>query len=108
VLIEHEAVAEAAVVPAPDPVRLAVPKAYVVLAAGHQPGPETALAILRHCRQQLAPYQRVRRIEFAEVPKTVSGKIRRVELRAAESAGSDGDGRRPGEYREEDFPELRG
>ncbi|HVQ93990.1 MAG TPA: AMP-binding protein [Mycobacteriales bacterium] len=108
VLIEHEAVAEAAVVPAPDPVRLAVPKAYVVLAAGHQPGPETALAILRHCRQQLAPYQRVRRIEFAELPKTISGKIRRVELRAAESAGAEGDGRRPGEYREEDFPDLRG
>ena len=108
VLIEHEAVAEAAVVPAPDPVRLAVPKAYVVLAAGHQPGPETALAILRHCRQQLAPYQRVRRIEFAEQPKTISGKIRRVELRAAESAGAEGDGRRPGEYREEDFPDLRG
>jgi acetyl-CoA synthetase len=105
VLIEHEAVAEAAVVPAPDALRLAVPKAYVVLAAGHVPGPETALAILRHCRQQLAPYQRVRRIEFAELPKTISGKIRRVELRAAES---DADGRRPGEYREEDFPDLRG
>jgi acetyl-CoA synthetase len=97
VLIEHEAVAEAAVVPAPDPLRLAVPKAYVLLAAGHLPGPETALAILRHCRQQLAPYQRVRRIEFTELPKTISGKIRRVELRTAES-----------EYREEDFPELRG
>jgi acetyl-CoA synthetase len=105
VLIEHVAVAEAAVVPAPDPLRLAVPKAYVVLAAGHQPGPETALDILRHCRRQLAPYQRVRRIEFAELPKTISGKIRRVELRAAES---EADGRRPGEYREEDFPELRG
>ncbi|MEN3357249.1 MAG: acetyl-CoA synthetase [Mycobacteriales bacterium] len=105
VLIEHEAVAEAAVVPAPDPVRLAVPKAYVVLAAGYQPGPETALAILRYCRQQLAPYQRVRRIEFADLPKTISGKIRRVELRAAESGG---DGRRPGEFREEDFPDLRG
>jgi acetyl-CoA synthetase len=111
VLIEHEAVAEAAVVPAPDPVRLAVPKAYVVLAAGHQPGPETALAILRYCRQQMAPYQRVRRIEFAELPKTISGKIRRVELRTAESAAfaeSEGDGRRVGEYREEDFPDLRG
>jgi acetyl-CoA synthetase len=105
VLIEHEAVAEAAVVPAPDPLRLAVPKAYVVLATGHRPGPETALAILRHCRQQLPPYQRVRRIEFAELPKTISGKIRRVELRTAES---EMDGRRPGEFREEDFPELRG
>jgi acetyl-CoA synthetase len=104
VLIEHEAVAEAAVVPAPDPLRLAVPKAYVLLAAGHQPGPATALAILRHCRQQLPPYLRVRRIEFGELPKTVSGKIRRVELRTVES---EEDARRPGEYREEDFPELR-
>jgi acetyl-CoA synthetase len=104
VLIEHEAVAEAAVVPAPDALRLAVPKAYVVLAAGHQPGPETALAIFRYCRQHLAPYQRVRRIEFAELPKTISGKIRRVELRAAESGSTD---RRPAEFREEDFPELR-
>src|SRR5215475_5856880 len=65
VLIEHESVAEAAVVPSPDPVRLAVPKAYVVLAAGHEPTRDTALAILRHCREHLAPYQRVRRIEFA-------------------------------------------
>jgi acetyl-CoA synthetase len=104
VLIEHEAVAEAAVVPAPDPVRLAVPKAYVVLAAGYEPGPDTALAILRYCREQLAPFRRVRRIEFAELPKTISGKIRRVQLRTEESTG---DGRRPGEYREEDFPELR-
>jgi acetyl-CoA synthetase len=104
VLIEHAAVAEAAVVPAPDPLRLAVPKAYVLLAAGNEPSAETALAILRYCRRQLAPYQRVRRIEFADLPKTISGKIRRVELREAEAAG---DGRRPSEYREEDFPELR-
>jgi acetyl-CoA synthetase len=104
VLIEHDAVAEAAVVPAPDPLRLAVPKAYVLLAAGHQPGRETALSIFRYCRQQLAPYQRIRRLEFGELPKTISGKIRRVELRAAES---EVDNRRPAEFREEDFPELR-
>jgi acetyl-CoA synthetase len=103
VLIEHEAVAEAAIVPAPDPVRLAVPKAYVVLAAGHEPSRDTALAILRYCREQLAPFRRIRRIEFAELPKTISGKIRRVQLRTEESTA---DGRRPGEYREEDFPEL--
>jgi acetyl-CoA synthetase len=84
VLIEHEAVAEAAVVPSPDPLRLAVPKAYVVLAAGWEPTRETAVAILRHCRENLAPYKRIRRLEFAELPKTISGKIRRVELRAAE------------------------
>jgi acetyl-CoA synthetase len=98
VLIEHDAVAEAAVVPAPDPLRLAVPKAYVVLAAGWEPTAETANAIFRHCRENLAPYKRVRRIEFAELPKTISGKIRRVELRAREQA----DGPVPGsEFREE-------
>jgi acetyl-CoA synthetase len=102
VLIEHPAVAEAAVIPQPDPIRLAVPKAYVVLAAGHSPDRDTALSILRHCREQLAPYKRIRRVEFAELPKTISGKIRRVQLRGQEQAGS-----REGEYREEDFPELR-
>jgi acetyl-CoA synthetase len=91
VLIEHPAVAEAAVVPSPDPTRLAVPKAYVVLAAGHQPTAETAASILAYCREHLAPYKRIRRIEFAELPKTISGKIRRVELRGREVDGH-GDG----------------
>jgi acetyl-CoA synthetase len=102
VLLEHEAVAEAAVVPAPDPIRLSVPKAYVSLAAGHEATAETARAILAHCRTNLAPYKRVRRVEFAELPKTISGKIRRVELREME-----GDDRHPGEFRDEDFPDLR-
>ena len=110
VLIEHEAVAEAAVVPSPDPIRLAVPKAYVALASGRQPDAETALSILRHCRERLAPYQRIRRLEFAELPKTISGKIRRVELRARETElrpkGGQG-GQVPGEFAEDDFPELR-
>jgi acetyl-CoA synthetase len=97
VLIEHEAVAEAAVVPAPDPLRLAVPKAYVVLAAGWEPGAETAAAIFRHCREHLAPYKRVRRIEFAQLPKTISGKIRRVDLRDRERTGEP----RPAEFRED-------
>ncbi|MFD3994702.1 AMP-binding protein [Streptomyces sp. NPDC058583] len=90
-LLEHEAVAEAAVVPAPDPLRLAVPKAYVVLAAGWEPDAETAKALFAHSRAVLAPYKRVRRIEFAELPKTVSGKIRRVELRrlTAEGGGTE-------------------
>ncbi|GAA2488818.1 AMP-binding protein [Streptomyces gobitricini] len=87
-LLEHEAVAEAAVVPAPDPVRLAVPKAYVVLADGWEPGPETAKALFAHSRAVLAPYKRIRRVEFAELPKTVSGKIRRIELRERTAAGS--------------------
>ncbi|MGW2188678.1 AMP-binding protein [Streptomyces sp. NPDC001719] len=95
-LLEHEAVVEAAVVPAPDPLRLAVPKAYIVLAAGWEPGPGTAKALFAHSRATLAPYKRVRRLEFAELPKTVSGKIRRVELRERTARGG-GD-----EYREED------
>ncbi|HEX2901969.1 MAG TPA: AMP-binding protein [Jatrophihabitans sp.] len=85
VLIEHPAVAEAAVVPAPDPLRLSVPKAYVVLAAGHQPDAGTAQSILDYTRQHLAPYKRIRRLEFGELPKTISGKIRRVELRGREN-----------------------
>lgn len=108
VLIEHEAVAEAAVVPSPDPIRLAVPKAYVVLAAGHSPDAETARAILAFARENLAPYKRIRRLEFADLPKTISGKIRRVELRGREhEIHTDPEARIPGEYREEDFPDLR-
>jgi acetyl-CoA synthetase len=103
VLIEHPAVAEAAVVPAPDPVRLAVTKAYVSLAHGHEPSRATALSILQHGRAQLAPYKRIRRLEFAELPKTISGKIRRVDLRRLEEEAG---GRRETEFREEDFPEL--
>lgn len=107
VLIEHPAVAEAAVVPAPDPVRLAVPKAYIALAPGFEPTRETALAVLRHARENLAPFLRVRRIEFYELPKTISGKIRRVELRGRERELADGPVA-PGEWRDEDFPELKG
>jgi len=103
VLIEHPAVAEAAVVPAPDEIRLAVPKAYVVLAAGHSPDADTARSILAYCREHLAPYKRIRRLEFTELPKTISGKIRRVELREAEDArGATGD-RADGEFRDTDF-----
>lgn len=87
-LLEHEAVAEAAVVPAPDPLRLNVPKAYIVLAAGWEPGPDTAKLLFAHSRAVLSPYKRLRRIEFAELPKTVSGKIRRIELRERTAAGS--------------------
>ncbi len=110
VLIEHPAVAEAAVVPSPDPLRLAVPKAYVVLAAGHDPTPETALAILRYAREHLAPYKRIRRIEFAELPKTISGKIRRVELRGREldlhGPAANVTARGEQEFFEADFPDL--
>jgi acetyl-CoA synthetase len=102
VLIAHEAVAEAAVVPSPDPVRLAVPKAYVLLAAGYQPSGELAQSIMVFCRERVAPYKRIRRVEFGELPKTISGKIRRVELRGQETAPRDPI-RGVTEFWEEDF-----
>jgi acetyl-CoA synthetase len=108
VLIEHPAVAEAAVVPAPDPLRLAVPKAYVTLAAGHAPDRDTALSILRHAREHLAPFQRVRRLEFADLPKTISGKIRRVDLRRQETERADAAAPVTTEWRDDQFPELKG
>jgi len=118
VLIEHEFVAEAAVVPSPDPLRLAVPKAYVTLVAGAEPSGETALAIFAYTRERLAPYKRVRRLEFAELPKTISGKIRRVQLRAQENERLGGEAAPPApaaggvrgvtEFWEEDFPTLKG
>jgi acetyl-CoA synthetase len=85
VLIEYPAVAEAAVVPSPDSLRHAVPKAFVTLAAGFSPSRELASEILAYCRHKMAPYKRIRRIEFAPLPKTISGKIRRVDLRQAEA-----------------------
>jgi acetyl-CoA synthetase len=106
VLIEHPAVAEAAVVPSPDPMRLAVPKAFLALAAGHQPDRATALSIFRHCRASLAPFKRVRRLEFAELPKTISGKIRRVELRRAEASNQQSGKRAALEFWEDDFSEA--
>jgi acetyl-CoA synthetase len=107
VLIEHPAVAEAAVVPAPDPTRLAVPKAYVALAQGFSADRSTALSIFLHLKTNVAPFRRVRRIEFAELPKTISGKIRRVELRQTEQSLFKDGKRAPGEFREEDFSELK-
>jgi acetyl-CoA synthetase len=106
VLIEHPAVAEAAVVPSPDPIRLAVPKAYVLLAGGAAPGSaeqaaDLARDIMRFTRDRVPGYKRIRRVEFAELPKTISGKIRRVELRAQEEEGRDGRG--VTEFWEEDF-----
>ncbi len=102
ILIEHEAVAEAAVVPSPDPVRLAVPKAYILLAAGRSPSGELAQSIMAFCRERVAPYKRIRRLEFGDLPKTISGKIRRVELRAQES-GRPSSPRGTTEFWEEDF-----
>jgi acetyl-CoA synthetase len=103
ILIEHPAVAEAAVVPSPDPLRLAVPKAFLALAPNQKPDRDTALSIFRHCRSTLAPFKRVRRLEFAELPKTISGKIRRVELRRAEAANLEAGKRAALEFWEDDF-----
>jgi acetyl-CoA synthetase len=107
VLIEHPAVAEAAVVPSPDPLRLAVPKAYVVLAHGAAKDAATARSILEYVRGRVSPFKRIRRLEFADLPKTISGKIRRVELRSSENDRAAGSARRPHEFWEEDFPDLR-
>jgi len=101
VLIEHEAVAEAAVIPSPDPIRLAVPKAILALRAGFAPSPELARSILAFARMRLAPYKRIRIVEFGELPKTLSGKIRRVELRRRENARTPADVW-PLEFREAD------
>jgi len=107
VLLEHEQVAEAAVVPSPDPIRLAIPKAYVLLIAGAERSPETALSIFRHLHARLAPFKRIRKLELVtELPKTISGKIRRVQLRRLEHDNNRGDALRGLEFREEDFPEL--
>jgi acetyl-CoA synthetase len=108
ILIEHEAVAEAAVVPSPDPIRLAIPKAYVLLIAGVERSPETALSIFKHLHTRLAPFKRIRRLELVtELPKTISGKIRRVQLRRLEHDNNHQDSLRGREFREEDFPELQ-
>jgi acetyl-CoA synthetase len=106
-LVEHPDVAEAAVVPCPDPVRLSVPKAFLLLRGDAPPSRETALAVFRFVRERLAPYKRVRRLEFGELPKTISGKIRRVELRTLEIRRAAAGERGALEFREEEFPELR-
>jgi acetyl-CoA synthetase len=108
VLLEHDAVAEAAVVPTPDPIKLAIPKAYVSLVSGVEPTRETALSILRYVYGQLAPFKRIRRIELVtELPKTISGKIRRVQLRRLEMDDDRNNSLRGIEFREEDLPELK-
>lgn len=102
-LIEHPAVVEVAVVPSPDPLRLNVPKAFLILAPGYDGDADLAQALFAFVQGQLAPYKRVRRIEFvSELPKTISGKIRRVELRQRELT-LDAQGRRPLAFHEEDF-----
>jgi acetyl-CoA synthetase len=107
-LLEHDLVAEAAVVPTPDPIRLALPKAYVSLVPGVEPTRETALSIFQYVHSRLAPFKRIRRIELVtELPKTISGKIRRVQLRRLEHDDDRKDPLRGREFREEEFPELQ-
>ena len=107
VLIEHDAVAEAGVVPVADDIRLAVPKAYVSVCAGVEPSADTARSIFEHCNSRLAPFKRIRRIEFVkDLPKTISGKIRRVELRTQASREERPDAQDGQEYWEEEFRTL--
>jgi acetyl-CoA synthetase len=106
-LIVHSDIVECAVVPSPDPIRAAVPKAFVILRSGVEPSRETALSIFQHIRRVLPPFNRVRRIEFSDLPKTISGKIRRVELRHAEALNVKRGTRPTFEFREEDFSELQ-
>ncbi len=88
-LFEHPAVAESAVVASPDETRGEVVKAFVVLAAGHAPSDALVKALQDHVKATTAPYKYPRKIEFVEsLPKTVSGKIKRKELREAEWAGA--------------------
>ena len=105
-LIEHADVVECAVVPSPDPIRSAVPKAFVILRSDIEPSREVALSIFQHIRKVLPSYYRIRRIEFSDLPKTISGKIRRVDLRDCEAANVQCGARPALEFREEDFPEL--
>jgi acetyl-CoA synthetase len=108
VLVEHEAVTEIAIVPSPDPVRLAVPKAFMTLVTDRASNHDLARELFIFARERLAPYKRVRRIEFvAELPKTVSGKIRRVDLRRLEEARRGQNLRGEEEFFEEDFPDLK-
>jgi acetyl-CoA synthetase len=102
-LIEHPSVAEAAIVPSPDPVRTSLPKAFVALKPGVKPDAATARDILSFCKEKLAPYKRIRCVEFTELPKTISGKIRRVQLRALEKERRAAGARAPGEFWLEDL-----
>jgi len=92
-LIEHPAVAESAVVASPDPVRGDVVKAFVVLAPGYVESDELVMSLQDLVKNSTAPYKYPRKVEFViDLPKTISGKIRRIELRERELAASSADG----------------
>ncbi|HEU0196681.1 MAG TPA: AMP-binding protein [Nevskiaceae bacterium] len=108
VMITHPKITEAAVVPSPDPLRTSVPKAFVTVAAGVEVNKDFAHEVFLFTRRELAPYKRVRRIQFVtDLPKTISGKIRRVQLRAEEAKRRAANQRGENEYLEEDFPTLK-
>lgn len=107
VLLEHDAVIEAAVIPVDDPIRLSVPKAYILLRAGEEPSRALALSVLQYTNERLAPFKRIRSLEFVrQLPKTISGKIRRVQLRRLEREGIEDDVLRGVIFDEGEFPEL--
>ncbi|MFC4076902.1 acyl-CoA synthetase [Salinithrix halophila] len=84
-IVKHGDVQECAVVASPDAIRGAIVKAFVVLKAGRPPSKELVTALQEHVKRETAPYKYPREIEFVtDLPKTTSGKIRRVELRAKE------------------------
>ena len=88
-LLEHPAVAESAVVSSPDEVRGEVVKAFLTLTPGYTPSDELRTELQDHVKQITAPYKYPRKIEFVEsLPKTPSGKIRRIELREKEWKGT--------------------
>lgn len=106
-LIEHHAIVEAAVVGSPDPQRWQLVKGFVVLRAGIEPSRELALEVFQHCIEVLAKFKIPRIIEFVpELPKTISGKIRRVQLRATEQDKKEKQEKGSQEYFYQDFPEL--
>ena len=106
ILMQHPAIAEAAVVPSSDAVRLAVPEAFVVLAPGYIPGEELARSIFAFVRRTAAPQKRIRRLQFSDLPKTISGKIRRGELQRHENDRPAESERAPLEFFDEDFRDL--
>jgi acetyl-CoA synthetase len=103
-LLKHPAIAEVAVVPSPHPIKWTVPKAFIKLKPSYKPTPDLAKQIFQWTKQSMAPYKRPRIIEFVdELPKTISGKIRRVELKALERQRREKGEKAPNEYFEEDF-----